>query len=184
MNELQKEYNEIVPKIREAWEAISPQLKESYEKIVHVSIKILDSIANLAAAYLRTILDLINEHQKELKEIAVMASELAQDIAKIVFRGAAQIKKDIEEFAELLINQVKALPIYEYVKEQYHEIANFKIPEGILASIEELSNSVKVMLPTKELQQLFSDIYEYIIKYIRHEKVSFAVTLVSLRLLN
>ncbi|XP_019888404.1 apolipophorins [Ooceraea biroi] len=171
LNELQKEYNEIIPKIREAWNAISPQLKESYEKIAHVAIKILDNLAKVAIAYFKVLLDVINEHQKELKEIAVMASEIAQDIAKIVFKGAAQIRKDVEEFVELLINQAKALPIYEYLKEQYHEITNFRIPEGVLASIEELSNSVKVMLPTQELQQLFSDVYEYIIKYIKHEKV-------------
>lgn len=179
LHELQKEYNEIIPKIREAWNAISPQLKDSYEKVVHASIKILDSVINVAAAYLKALLGLINEHQKELKEIAVMASELAQDIAKISFKGAAQIKKDIDEFVELLINQVKALPIYEYVKEQYHEIANFKIPESVLISIEELCHSVKTMLPTQELQQLFSDICEYIIKYARHEKVGLSRELLS-----
>jgi len=171
LNELQKEYNDMIPKIREAWDAISPQLKESYEKIVHVFIKILDSLAKVTMVYLKTLLDLINEHQKELKEIAIMASEIAQDIAKIVFKGASQIRKDIEEFVELLINQVKALPIYEYMKEQYQEITNFHIPEGILISIEEFCNSVKTILPTEELQQLFSDIYEYILKYIKHEKV-------------
>jgi len=161
----------MIPKIREAWDAISPQLKESYEKIIRVAIKILDSLANLTMVYLKTLLDLINEHQKELKEMAIMASEIAQDIAKIVFKGASQIRKDIEEFVELLMNQVKALPIYEYMKEQYHEIANFHVPESVLASIEEVCNSVKALLPTEELQQLFSDVYEYILKYIKHEQV-------------
>lgn len=171
LNELQKEYNEVLSKLREGWNKVYPQLRESYEKIVKVYISILDTLANVAIAYLKALLTLINEHQKELKELAVVASELAQDIAKIVFKAIGQIKKDVDEFAVLLINQLKALPVYELAKEQYKDIINFQVPESILASLQELSEIVKTMLPTEELRQLFSVTYEYIIKHIKHEKV-------------
>lgn len=173
MNELQKEYNEVLSKLREGWNKVYPQLRESYEKIVKVYISILDTLANVAIAYLKALLTLINEHQKELKELAVVASELAQDIAKIVFKAIGQIKKDVDEFAVLLINQLKALPVYELAKEQYKDIINFQVPESILASLQELSEIIKTMLPTEELRQLFSVTYEYIIKHVKHEKVGF-----------
>ncbi|KAM0732090.1 Apolipophorin [Formica fusca] len=171
LNELQKEYNEVISKLQEAWDKIYPQLRESYERIVKAYISILDSLANVAISYLKALLTLINEHQKELKEIAVMASELAQDIAKIVFKAVGQIRKDVDEFAVLLINQVKALPIYDLVKEQYKDIINLQVPESILASVHELSEIIKSMLPTEELRQFFTATYEYIIKHVKHEKV-------------
>ncbi|KAL0104310.1 hypothetical protein PUN28_017203 [Cardiocondyla obscurior] len=171
VNELQKEYGEIVSKIEEAWKTIYPQLKESYNKIANAYINLVDSLADVSMAYFKTLLDLINEHQKELKELAIVASELAHDISKIIFKAVTQIKKDVEEFAALLGNQMKALPIFEIAKEQYQDLINLQIPETVLASIHELSEVVKSMLPTEELRQLFSATYEYIMKHVKHEKV-------------
>lgn len=173
LTELQKEYTEIVSQIQHAWENVYPQLRESYEKIVQAGINVLDTIVNVAVAYVHALLDLINEHQKELKEIAVMASEIVQDIVKILVNGIAQIRKDVEEFVIQLKNQLKALPIYEYAKEHYNEIINLQIPEGMLASFEELSKIVESALPTEELKRLYNAIHDYIIKRVKHEKVSF-----------
>ncbi|KAG5308105.1 APLP protein, partial [Acromyrmex insinuator] len=171
LNELEKEYAEVVSKLEEAWNTVYPQLKESCNKIANAYINFIDSIVNISMAYLKTLLTMINEHQKELKELAIVISEIAQDIAKIVFKSFAQIKKDVEEFITLLKNQIKALPIFDIAKEQYQDILNFKIPETILASIHELSEVIKSILPTEELRQLFSATYEYIMKHVKHEKV-------------
>lgn len=179
LNEFQKEYNEVVFRLEEAWNTVYPQLKESYNKIANAYINFIDSVANVSMTYLKALLAAINEHQKELKEIAVMASQLAQDVAKIVFKAVAQIRKDAEEFVLLLKNQMKALPIFDNAKEQYQNIVKFQIPETILASIHELSEVIKAMLPTEELRQLFSATYEYIMKYVKHEKVSFRTLLTS-----
>ncbi|XP_011871153.1 PREDICTED: apolipophorins [Vollenhovia emeryi] len=171
LNELQKEYRELTGKLEETWKSVYPQLKESYNKIAHAYIDIVDTISATLMAYLKTLLAVINEHQKELKELAVVASELAQDVAKIVFKAIGQIKKDVEEFIVLLKNQMKALPIFEIAKEQYQELVNLQIPETVLSSIHELSEVIKAMLPTEELRQLFSATYEYIMKHVKREKV-------------
>ncbi|XP_029170500.1 apolipophorins [Nylanderia fulva] len=171
LNELQKEYNEILSKLQEAWNKVYPQLRESYEKVVKAYISILDTLANVVIAYLKAVLTLINEHQKELKELAIVASEIAQDIAKIIFKTVGQIRNDVDEFADLLLNQLKALPIYETVKAYYTQLINFQVPDGVIASLNELSEIIKSMLPTEELRQLFSTTYEYIIKHVKHEKV-------------
>lgn len=179
LNELQKEYTEVVSRLEDVWKTIYPQLKESYNKIVNAYINFIDSAADVSMTYLKTLLAAINEHQKELKEIAVMASELAQDVAKIVFKAVGQIRKDVEEFVLLLNNQMKALPIFDIAKEQYKDIMKLQIPEPILASIHELNEIIKAMLPTEELRQLFSATYEYIMKHVKHEKVSFPTHLTS-----
>ncbi|XP_018353837.1 PREDICTED: apolipophorins [Trachymyrmex septentrionalis] len=171
LNELEKEYAEVVSKLEEAWNTVYPQLKDSYNKIANAYINFIDNVANVSMAYLKTLLTVVNEHQKELKELAIVVSEIAQDIAKIVFKAFAQIKKDIEEFINLLKNQMKALPIFDIAKQQYQDILNLKIPETVLASIHELSEVIKSMLPTEELRQLFSATYEYIMKHVKHEKV-------------
>ena len=179
LNELEKEYAEVVSKLEEAWNTVYPQLKDSYNKIANAYINFIDNVANVSMAYLKTLLTVVNEHQKELKELAIVVSEIAQDIAKIVFKAFAQIKKDIEEFINLLKNQMKALPIFDIAKQQYQDILNLKIPETVLASIHELSEVIKSMLPTEELRQLFSATYEYIMKHVKHEKVSFLTRLTS-----
>lgn len=171
LNKLQKEYTDVVSKVEEAWNTVYPQLRESYNKIATAYINLFDVIIETSMTYLKTLLAVINDHQKELKEIAVMASELAQDVAKIITKAVVQIKKDVDEFVALLKNQMKALPIYDLVKEQYQEIMNFNVPESILAPINEISDVVKFMLPTEELQQLFSATYEYIMKHVQHKEV-------------
>ncbi|KAL6267909.1 hypothetical protein P5V15_000977, partial [Pogonomyrmex californicus] len=171
LNELQKEYNELVAKMEDAWNTVYPQLKESYNRIVNAYIKIVDTIVEFSMVYLKMLLTVINDHQKELKELAIMASEVAQDIAKVIFKAIAQINKDVDEFVILLKNQMKALPIYDLIKEQYQDVINFQVPESVLASIHELSEAIKAMLPTEELRQLFSATYEYIMKHVKHEKV-------------
>nr|XP_012225513.1 PREDICTED: apolipophorins [Linepithema humile] len=172
LNELQKEYEQLVAKIEEVWKTVYPQLRDSCDKIANALIQVLDAAANIALIYLKALLSIINEHQKELKELAVIASEIAQDIAKIIYKGATQIRKDVEEFAVLLINQLKALPIYEYIKEQYHDFKIPEIPESILDSIHDLAEVTKGALPTEELRKFFDAIYQYIVKHIKHKQVN------------
>ncbi|KAK2585087.1 hypothetical protein KPH14_008599 [Odynerus spinipes] len=170
LNELFKQYNVIVSKAKEAIEATYPQLQESYNKIFRACMNIIDAAANLGTTYLKAILNIINEHQKEIKELAVIAADLAQDIAKIIFRASDQIKKDATEFVTLLINQVKALPVYEITKEKYNQIINFEVPEAITSPLEELCKTVRAMLPTEELRQFFGTTCDYILKLIKKEK--------------
>lgn len=173
LNELQKEYEQIITKVEEVWKSVYPQLRDSYNKIVSALIKVLDAATDIALIYLKAVLSLINEHQKELKEAAVIASEFAQDFAKIIYQGVTQIRNDVEEFVIRLIDQLKALPVYEYLKEQYHDFKIPDIPDAILDSIQDLSEVVKGSLPTEELRKFFDATYQYIIKHIKHKQVSF-----------
>lgn len=57
------------------------------------------------------------------------------------------------------------------IKEKYQNIAEYQIPQTILAPIEELCFNIKSILPTQELKDLFNITYNYIIKHVKHEKV-------------
>ncbi|KAF7405857.1 hypothetical protein HZH68_005226 [Vespula germanica] len=170
LNELSKQYNAVISTLTESVKAIYPQIQESYNKIFEACMKVLDAVANLAITYLKAVLNIINNHQKEIKELAVIGTELVQDIAKIIFKALDQVKKDTNEFITLLINQAKALPVYEIVKEKYNQIVNFEVPEAFTSPIEELCKIIKAMLPTKELQDFFGSTCDYIMAIIKRQK--------------
>lgn len=177
LKDLQKQYEDIVFRLKDALTAVLPQFTKLYKEVVHTCVNILDAAANVAIAYLKAALDLINEHQKELKELAIVASELVQDIAKIIFKAANQIRKDVDEFIVLLTDQIKALPIYEIVKEKYNEILKFQIPQSVMDSFDNICNAVKATLPTEELRQFLNAIQQYIVKHAKHEKVGHRIVL-------
>ncbi|XP_011144506.2 apolipophorins [Harpegnathos saltator] len=171
LENLCKQYQDLISKLKEAFETVFPQFMKLYKEMVHGFENIFESTVKILSTYLHVVLDMINDYQEEFKELAIMMSELLQDIAKIVFKAVSQIKKDVDEFVVLLIDQVKALPIYEIVKEKYQEILKFQIPETIMTSIEDVCNTIKTTMPTDELRQLLDAIQQYISKHAKREKV-------------
>ncbi|XP_066596058.1 apolipophorins [Prorops nasuta] len=171
LQKLQKQYEELVAKVTEAFKNVYPQVKESCNKIHNAAVEVADSVLKLAGVYVRAVLDIISEHEKDIKELAKIASELTQDIGKILFKGVHQLKHDVEGFVTNLVKEVKSLPIYELLKEKYAEVKNFQIPETVVTSIEDLCKAITPVLPTVELRELFSSAYEYFIKLVKHEKV-------------
>ncbi|XP_001604024.1 apolipophorins [Nasonia vitripennis] len=171
LQELHEQLNNICSKLQEAVRATYPQLKESFDKLFQVGVAIFDSATKLATAYVEAILKVLNEHQKDIEELVSVASELAQDVAKIIFKGASQIEKEVREFVQLLVQQVRALPIYEMAQNTYKELMNYKIPDYIIAPVEEFCNNIKNFLPTQELKDFFSTVYNYVLKHVKHQKV-------------
>ncbi|XP_023288424.1 apolipophorins, partial [Orussus abietinus] len=171
VQELFKSFNEIVIKVTEAIKASYPQIKESVDKIFKAGLNVFDAVLNLSLTYFKAFLNIINEHQKELNEIATVASELVQDVARIIFKGAADIEKELKDFVTLLIQQIKALPIYEFIQLKYREIIKFEVPPAVHNAVKDAVEYVKVILPTEELRKLVDAVYDYILKHVKHEKV-------------
>lgn len=169
---LQKQLTEVLASLKEAGKEIYPKLRESYEKIFKKYLEIVDAIAKLVNTQLNLILDLLNSHKKELHDLLTLVSGVAQDFSKALSKILEQIKHDVEEFSSQLASQVKALPVYEIVKEKLKELKNYQIPEAILGPLEELCNVVKNVLPTQELQQLAQVFCKYLSQIIKHEKIN------------
>ena len=170
--ELRVHLNEVCNKLKEALKATYPQLKESLDKIFQVRVQILEAAMKLASAYAEAILKVFNEHQKDIEEIVSVVSELVQDIAKILLKGAGQIEKEVKEFVQLFMQQLRALPVYEMVQNGYKEIVNYRVPDYILGPIEEFFNSIKNLMPTQELKDFLGTVHSYILKHVKHQKVS------------
>lgn len=173
LDKLQEQLTNIMTNLKEATKSIYPKLKQSYEKILHQAMDILETLAKLANIYLNAVLDLINQHQKEINDTIGLVTGIVQDSAKVVLIALEQAKRSVEEFYTLLMNELKALPVYEVLKEKLEDLKNFEIPQTILAPIEELCRVTKSILPTAELQQLDDSICQYVFKHIKQEKVCF-----------
>ncbi|CAD1472425.1 unnamed protein product, partial [Heterotrigona itama] len=171
LEKLQQQLNELTATLKEAVKSIYPKLKESSEKISRHVVDILDAAVKLASTYLNAALDLINQHQKEIKDAINVVSELSHDFAKVVLVAFEQIKRNINEFYALLTNELKALPVYEMLKEKLEELKNFEVPETILGPLEEVCKITKTVLPTEELRELVDASCQYIVKHIKREKV-------------
>lgn len=175
MAELTKQFNEITEKITEAIKVIVPRIKESAEKILHAAIEIVDAAAKLGTTYVKAILDILNEHQKEIKELLTAVTSLAHDIVEIILKGFSQVQKEVDSAIKLTVQQIQALPIFDFIKEKYSEISNFQVPEAVFVPIEEAFVQLKKILPTEELREFFTVTYNYIIKHIKRQNVDNAI---------
>nr|XP_012148156.1 PREDICTED: apolipophorins [Megachile rotundata] len=171
LEKLREQLNTIIVDVEKAIARTYPELKASYNKIFHQVMEILDAVAKLANTYLNAILNIINEHQKEIQDVMSVVSGMTQDFAKIITKGLEQIKANLEEFAAMLVNQLKALPIYEVAKEKYQELLNFQIPEMVISPVEEFCRVLNTALPTEELRQLTDASCQYLLKHVKREKV-------------
>lgn len=171
IGDLQIQFHQIQEKILEAVKVTYPKVKESIDKILKATIDILDATTKLGATYLKALLNVINQHQKELKELATAISELVHDVVKIVMKGANQIEGELNKFVTLLSEQIKALPIYDIIKAKWSEITSYQIPEAVLGPIEEAFVQIKMILPTEELREFVTVTYNYIIKHIKHQNI-------------
>ena len=81
--------------LKDATKSIYPKLKQSYEKIFHQAMDILETLAKLANIYLNAVLDLINQHQKEINDTIGIrhwnSSRLRQDCIDNI--GTGQTKR-------------------------------------------------------------------------------------------
>lgn len=161
----------MLSSLKEVANSVYPKLKESYDKIYQSCLEIIGSITKLVTAELNLYLDLLNAHKTELQDLLGLVSGVAQDFLKALSKVLEQVKHDAEQFTSQLTSQLKALPVYEIVKEKFKELKNFKIPDAVLATLEEFCSVVRSILPIPELQQLSQTLCKYLTQIIVHEKI-------------
>lgn len=174
LEDLRKQLDAIMEKLSEAIKSTSPRIKESFDKISKAAIEIIDAASKLGATYLKAIINIVNEHQKELKELITLISEIAHDIVKIISKGVNQIEGEVKNFVTMVSQQIKALPINEFLpltKYKWSDIANYQVPEAVLMPIEEAFVQLTKLLPTEELRQFVTITYNYLMKLIKHQAV-------------
>lgn len=78
----------------------------------------------------------------------------------------AQLKKEIEEFIRVLIDEVKALPLYHNLKDRYQELLDYELPPQFWNFYSEIAFAIDDFLPTAELKELVKNIFDYVEKVI------------------
>lgn len=132
IEELNKELYEFAQKLYDVMATtVYPQAMASLELIMKSWQQIMEALTNLGLTYFKALFNIINEHQKEIKEIITVASELAQDVAKMFFKAYTQIEKDLRDLVVLWVQQLKALPVYDIIKEKYQEALQFQVKKKI-----------------------------------------------------
>ncbi|CAK9823680.1 unnamed protein product [Anthophora retusa] len=172
LTKLQQHLHELISHLKESLKSLYPQLKKSLDKVLEQAMQILDSAATLGSTYFKAILDLINDHQKEIQDLMSVVSGLTQDFAKIITKGIELIKEDIKEFTDLLANQVKALLACENLKEKLEQLRNWEILKALLGPIEELCKVLKTAMPTEPLREFIDNTCQYVTKHIKGEKTN------------
>lgn len=178
LEKLQKQVNEILLTLKTDMKDICTRLKESYDKIFHELVEILDAMINLANTFLNAALNMINKHQKELQDFMNVISDVTQDIASVLSNMLKHIKRSVEEFNKLLVDQLKVPQVLKEKIEQF--TGQFQVSETIVGPIEELCNAVQNVLPTEELRQYLNFTCQYIVRHAKHEKVLFRCIVISL----
>ncbi|KAJ8984123.1 hypothetical protein NQ317_017333 [Molorchus minor] len=126
-----------------------PQLKELAERLTEVAADLAKAVIDIAAAYLATVSQLIEKYQPEIKQLAATFGELGQDVARFIQKAYEQIRVILVEQWKNIYNELKALPIFEEIKEQYEEFVRNGLPnrEGLLNAVREVSNTIKEIIP-------------------------------------
>lgn len=148
------------------------KLNEIYGSIAESAVGACDAIAQIIANYMSKIVELVRKHEEEIKKIATVVGQGIQDIGRIVGKAVGQIRHEVEDFVKLFMEQLKALPIYEVLKERYNELKKFQIPEQTLNVIRDMIDALSASMPTAELADLMQSIASYAEKHLKQEKVN------------
>jgi len=169
-------YVEILEKplkrLSETFKQWASKLAEVYGSIAGSAVGTIDAIAQVIANYMSQIVELVHKHEEDIKKIATTVGQGIQDIGRIVSKAVGQIRHEVEDFVKLFMEQLKALPIYEVLKERYAEIKKIQIPDQTWNVIRDMIDALGASMPTPEVGDLLQSISSYVEKHLKHEKVN------------
>lgn len=168
---LSEQVTGIQVKLVDAYKKISPDLIDAYKKLVAIFADAAKSGLEIGSKLVNQILDIIREHEKDVKLIINNLTTSFQDIGRVTIKQVTQLRNEVRDLANLLIDQVKSLPIYENLKERLQELIHFELPPHFFELFEELSATAQDFMPTPELKELVKAIFSYIEKRLKRQAV-------------
>lgn len=157
---------------------IVPQLQEIAEKLGELVHGAAKSLADLIFLYIAKVSEIIKAHEADFKKIATSISEIGRELGLTVAKALSQIKDELTNFVNALVEQIKALPVTDIIKEKYAELTgSLNLGEDILEVLNEFVNTIKAVLPTPEFQEVVQMTYDYVAKKIKKEQVDDAASL-------
>ncbi|CAH0549657.1 unnamed protein product [Brassicogethes aeneus] len=152
-----------------------PQLQKTGQKLLEVVGDILNNFVDVVLGVLVKINEIIEQYQPEIKQLATALSGITQDLGKFVLKAYQNAKTMIVEQWKKIYSEIKALPVFEELKNQYEELVKNGMPnsEFFLNIMKEFLNSVYEILPANmtDLKQLLVNIEAYIEKKLKNQAV-------------
>lgn len=168
-------YVEILEKplkdLSDAIKKLVAVVSEKYAHLAESAVAHFDQLVKAAGQYMSKIVEFLRKYEDELKKVATIVGQGVQDIGRIVSKALGQIRHEIEDFVKVFMEQLKALPIYEVLKERYQELKKYQIPEQTWSVIHEMIGAFIGSMPTEELSEFLESISKYVEKHLKREKV-------------
>lgn len=177
ISELSQKFSQVVQehmsKMMELFtKEILPAVREVGGKILDLYVSIMKNIYDIAMVYVTKLSDLLKAHQAEFKQVATVLSEAFQDMGQLLFKSLKNVRDEIQHLLQDLYEQVKALPLFEELKERYKDFLNgTPVPDHVINIMNEVFATIKDALPTPEMKEFVSNIQDYLVKKLKQEKV-------------
>ncbi|PNF29921.1 hypothetical protein B7P43_G07271 [Cryptotermes secundus] len=171
-----EDVNKLTILLQESFSKLLPKVKEFYIKVINLSSAVSSAVVETGSEVLLKLADFVKEHEDEIKKIVRVLQEFVEDTGKIVGKTVVQIRNEVLDFVRVLVDQVKALPVYGNIKEQYKhfvsQLSQHLLPEQAWAVIKDFVGGVKDSLPTEELRELIGAVEAYVSKHVNKETVN------------
>jgi len=153
-----------------------PKVNELYVKIVNLLNAVNNAALEIVSGFLLKLADIVKEHEGEIKKIVHVVQEFVEDTGKTFGTAVVQIRNQVLAFVQVLVDQVKSIPIIASFKEQYKhfesQLSQFLVPEQAWGVIKDVIGGVKDSLPSEELKEFINAVEAYVEKHIKKETVN------------
>jgi len=91
-----------------------------------------------------------------------------------------QLRNELRDFINLILDQIKTLPIYTNAKDRLMELADLELPAHFWEVYNEVYITVVESLPTPELRDIAELIFKYVEKRLKREPVDDAAEIAAI----
>lgn len=177
---LQTDIIEIQEKLVASYKKLVPEFLKHFEKALDAVRVVFQRATEFLTVAIAQVLEILKENEADIRVVITQLAENFKEISKVSVQTIEKMRHEIEDFIKLVLDQIKAMPIYSELQERYGELIRMEIPEQFWHFYYEFTFAVEDFLPTPELKELAKKIFVYIEKRLRKQEVDDAALLKSL----
>lgn len=148
-------------------ERVLPQLKESFKGIELIIRNLYDETINLGLTLFEKLVQQLKSLEPEIKRLGKITNEWAKQISEVANKLFDQIRQEINEIYQLVIDGLKSLPGFDALKEKVSELyKSLVVPDAIVGVLNNIADTLKDTLQVPDLNELLKSIISYIEKVI------------------
>lgn len=107
-------------------EHILSTLKESYTHIEQVLSSLFDELLDVVSHLFERLVNTLKKFEDDFKKIGNIARERSKEIAQIINKQWANVKRELDDICKLINEYINSFPGLEVIKEKYQEVSSTK----------------------------------------------------------